>query len=72
MYVAHTCVPNISEAPIWGASDNMGCIAASSTAIACRYGRHLPFSYNLGVPYLHIELPISLCALRAVDWQPLQ
>ena len=50
----------------------MGCIAASSTAIAHRYGRHLPFSYHLGVPYLHIELPITLCALRVADWQPLQ
>ena len=32
----------------------MGCIAANSTAIVHRYGRHLPFSYHLGVPYLSI------------------
>ena len=33
------------------APDNMGCIAASSTAIVDRCGRHVPFPHHLGVPH---------------------
>ena len=49
-------MPDSLEPPTWGAPSNMGCIAAGTTATAGKYGRHVPFSYHLGVPFLSIHV----------------
>ena len=58
-------MPDSLETPIWGAPGNMGCIAAATTATVGKYGRHVPFSYHLGVPYL-FTIAVLLAAMQPI------
>ena len=45
-------MPDSLEPPTWGAPAQSGCIAAGTGATVGEHGRHVPFSYHLGVPCL--------------------